>query len=191
MLSMRSRISEYSVNAASTQGRERGSSNSMPVRANLVDPTGGGMLLGQRTAHPGIGALVGLAPQQQVAVDAVGGQFVGGQIYPAASQVLVDVAQKVRELEGFSQRGGVRCGFVARNRRCRAPAASAARSPRPSRACSAPTRPGPGSRSRSGPSASTSGSRRTSPRGCRTCAPCAPLPAARDRRRSPGSGQAD
>ena len=78
-----------------------------------VDPTGGGMLLCQRTSYAGVGAFVRLAPQQDVTVDAVGGQFVGGQIHPATAQILVDVPQKVSELERFSKCCGVRCSFVA------------------------------------------------------------------------------
>ena len=83
------------------------------LAGEFVHPPGGGVLLGERTAYPGVGALVGVAPRQRVTVDAVGSQLVGGQIHPAALQILVDISQKVGELERFSQRGGVRCSLLA------------------------------------------------------------------------------
>ena len=112
---MRSRISEYSVSAAATQGRERGVQQRDALCGRSRRPAGW-----RRAARPARGAPAASVRRlawhhsQQVAVDAVGGELVGGQIDPAAAQILVDVAQEVGELERLSERGGVRCGVVAR-----------------------------------------------------------------------------
>ena len=50
-----------------------------------VYPARRGVLVDQRATHPGVGAPVGLAPAQQLPVDAVGGELVGGQVDPAAA----------------------------------------------------------------------------------------------------------
>ena len=57
---------------------------------------------------------MGLAPAQQITVDAVRGEFIGGQVHPPTPQVLVDVAQEVGELKRLSERGSVRRGVLAR-----------------------------------------------------------------------------
>ena len=111
---MQSSISEYRVSAAATQGRDRGASSEIPVRRILVDAPGLGVLLDQRTAYPGVGAPVVMAPHQHIAVDVMSCELVCGQIDPASFQVLVDVAQEVGELEGFSECGGVWSGFLTR-----------------------------------------------------------------------------
>ena len=120
---MRSRISEYSVNAVATHGRDRGRQQREPRRGESVDAAGDVVLLDQRAADPGVGPPVRVAPRQQVTVHAVGGEFVGGQVDPSALEVFVDVAQEVGELERLSERGGVRRGLLRGADRARAPEA--------------------------------------------------------------------
>jgi hypothetical protein len=60
-----------------------------------VDGAGSFDLLLQGAPYPWVGDAVVVAPDQQVAVYPGGGEFVGGQIDPAAVQVLVDVADEV------------------------------------------------------------------------------------------------
>ena len=111
---MRSRISEYSVSAVATQARERGANKRDPAFGVPVDLPGDVMLFGQRVAHPAIGPPVVVAPHQQVAIDVVCGQFVGGQVDPLSGQVFVDVTQKIGELECPAQRCGIRRGLIGR-----------------------------------------------------------------------------
>ena len=80
----------------------------MPGAARAVDRPGAGDQVGQRPAHARLGALPGPAPRQQLAVHAERRELLGGQVDPPAVEVLADVAQEVRELEGDAQRGRVR-----------------------------------------------------------------------------------
>ena len=82
-----------------------------------VYPSGERMLFHQCGSQPAVGTALLLAPGQHLAVDAVRGQFVGGQVDPPARQILVDVPEEIGQLEGFSERGGVRCRLFARGDR--------------------------------------------------------------------------
>ncbi len=95
--------------------RTRRRDQHLDTRAGLlVDRPGDRVLLGQRPARTrSVGAPVCLAPGEQVAVDAVGGEFVGGQVDAAAAQVLVDVADEIGQLERLSERGGIRRRVLA------------------------------------------------------------------------------
>lgn len=77
----------------------------LPVEP-LVDPD----QVGDRTAHARVRGPRTRAVLQESAVDTVVGEHVGGQVDPAPAQVLRHVAQEVGELEGLSQRRGVRGG---------------------------------------------------------------------------------
>ncbi len=49
-----------------------------PAARECVDAPGDLMLLGQRAPHPRIDPAVSAAPEQQLTIHPVGGQFVGG-----------------------------------------------------------------------------------------------------------------
>ena len=112
----------------------------MPAPGLVVDPASDRVLLDQGPTHARIGAPIGLAPAQQVTVDAVGGQFVGGQVHPSALQVFVDIPEEVGQLERLSERGGVRRGILARADGAQNRQQLQTRSPPPSRTCSGPAR---------------------------------------------------
>src|SRR5690242_15329583 len=69
----------------------------------VVDAPGFGVLLYQRSADPGIGALMGVTPHQHVTIHLMYSELIGGQVNAAALEVFTYVAKKVGELEGFSQ----------------------------------------------------------------------------------------
>jgi len=71
------------------------------------------MLFYQSSADPRIGALMGVTPHQHVTIHLMNSELIGGQVNPSPLQVFTYITEKVGELEGFSQRGGVRCGFLA------------------------------------------------------------------------------
>ena len=96
---MQSRISEYSVNAVCHAGARAWRQHCDPVGSESIDFPGDFVLLRQRVTHPGIGAAVTVTPHHQLSVHTMRGEFVGGQIDPIAHQILVDVAQKVGQLE--------------------------------------------------------------------------------------------
>jgi len=78
------------------RSRHAGSRSGLELRNAVVriavDAPCLGVLFDQCAAHPGVGAPVGVAPHQHITIDIVCRQLVGGQIDPAALQILIHVA---------------------------------------------------------------------------------------------------
>ena len=73
------------------------------------------MLGGQRLANARVGPAIVVAPHQEIPIHPVGGQFIGGKVHAVAVEILVDIAEEVRQLESLAQGLRRRLGIAERS----------------------------------------------------------------------------